>query len=808
MVVSHCVLRRRFHVFVAAAALVAANAFAPSSTCRAEEDFYSADLQLAPLAFDGRFPVAIPAQSLSGNLVIDTDVRGKLRGTLTVNDLALSIGGTASHADGKLHVVFTASTSGAKIKFIGDVPDGSTLMTGTATGKGFLAAGKNSFTIDLSTAGPETATVEYQVTQNAKGKLKGRGRVLCCGEEVALAATGKVTATAITLGLKQGKNFSFKGTGVPPVGGGDATLDWSAKGFGASAVGTGLVFVVAAPAETVSYPSVPTEFETDREIAPIVPSSGTAPRGKFTIAPALPAGLVIDAATGTITGTPTEVRANRTYTVTAANFSASSTATFSFATRLQRQRSLAKETRFLSDLDIKHFLRRAEFGPRQLGGGQTSLDRVKQIGLDAYVDNMLLFATNGPAEAIAAPELINANDPPTLRGKFPSAVQIGRWWSSLMMNSDNPFQERLAFFWADRFAVSAGDLTPSQAHFMQEYINLYRYGGNGNLKPLLLQMARSGAMLKFLNGDTNTAANINENFAREFWELFTLGVDVDYTQADIVQGARAFTGYKFVTDPVTGLTSTQFDPALHDSGGKTVLGQVIVGQSATDDYDAMVQITLDHGHAAEFICTCLFQEFAFENPHPSLVADMTTLLKTSNYDLAPVIKAILKSEAFFSDRARAALVKHPVDYAMGFVHSTGLKITPAALQTQLSTMGQNPGSPPGVNGFPVGTLWFSAQNMADRANFLDTAVNDTARQATVGINVATILPPVGQRQSGQVVDAVASLLDVALVAAERQLLVDFLEKPTPFDGSSQAQLDDRVRGLLYIMAQHPQYELR
>src|SRR5947207_1432793 len=129
---------------------------------------------------------------------------------------------------------------------------------------------------------------------------------------------------------------------------------------------------------------------------------------------------------------------------------------------------------------------------------------------------MMNFSTTGPAEAVAAPELINANDPPTLRGKFPSSVQIGRWWSSLMMNTDNPFQERLAFFWADRFAVSSDSLETGELHFMRDYVNLYRYQGNGNLRTLLYEMSKSGAMLKYLNGNVNTAAASNENFAREF----------------------------------------------------------------------------------------------------------------------------------------------------------------------------------------------------------------------------------------------------------------------------------------------------
>jgi hypothetical protein len=113
-----------------------------------------------------------------------------------------------------------------------------------------------------------------------------------------------------------------------------------------------------------------------------------------------------------------------------------------------------------------------------------------------------------------------------------------------------------------------------------------------------------------------------------------------------------------------------------------------------------------------------------------------------------------------------------------------------------------------VNGFPTGELWFSAQNMADRVNLLDGCVNDTSRQTSAGINVASILPPPGQRSAAQVVDAMSSLFDLTLVTGERQKLIDFMNAAGVFDGTTQAQIDDKVRGLLEILAQHPSYQLR
>ena len=794
---------RRVRLAASAMAITALGyAAVPQPPAHAEEvvDTYSWDIELAPVCLDGLYELAMKVGTTTKRPelhVYSTDIRGKLKGLLIFDGPGLNVSGTVERVEGAVHFEFKAKSYGNKISFTGDVADGQKTLTGTWTGKGAFASGTGTFTCDVSGSKPLVATIECALTQDAKGRLKGTAHVVGCGQDVALAVSGKWDAGAVALALKK-KPFKFSGQGVP--NGTDADLDWSLKGFGASATGTGLhLSRIEAPAELV-YPPIAPEYETDLQMPTIIPISGDSERDTFRVMPALPAGINLDPDNGRISGTPTQVLPGQSYTITASNYAGSSSTTIAFGTRIQRARSFAPETRFLTDADYKHFLGRAEFGIRQLGGGQTTLNQIKSVGLDGYIDSMLVFQTNGPAESIAAPELGNQN--------YPSSTQISRWWSSLMMNSTNPFQERMAFFWADRFAVSAEALEVGEAHFMREYINLFRYEGNGNLRSLLLKMARSGAMLKYLNGNVNTLDAPNENFAREFWELFTLGVGNGYTQQDIVQASRAWTGWKFVTNPSTGLVTAVFDPTLHDAGSKTVLGQLVPAQSATDDYQTMVDLTLDNARVAEFITTRIFEHFGFENPHQSLVDAMAANLKQNNYALAPFLKALFKSEAFFSSTARGALVKSPMDFSVGFVHATGLKLTPTSFQTLVATLGQPPAIPPSVNGFPTGELWFSAQNMADRVNLLDACVNDTSRQTSVGINVASILPPVGQRSPAEVVDAMAALFNLTLVTDERQKLIDFMNSGGGFSGPTQTQIDDKVRGLVAILAQFPGYQLR
>jgi uncharacterized protein (DUF1800 family) len=317
-------------------------------------------------------------------------------------------------------------------------------------------------------------------------------------------------------------------------------------------------------------------------------------------------------------------------------------------------------------------------------------------------------------------------------------------------------------------------------------------------------MAKSGAMLKYLNGNVSVAGSPNENFAREFWELFTLGVDRDYTQADVVEASRAWTGYKFVTNPSTHLVDAVPDETRHDAGAKTILGQAVApGLTTDEEFRKVVDITVDHGHVAEFVTARIFEHFGFENPSPALVAAMASNLRQGGYELAPFLKALFRSEAFFSAAARGALVKSPVDFTVGFVHATGLKPAAASYQTLLAALGQSPTEPPSVNGWPQGAAWFSGQNMADRANFLDACITET-----VATPIDAILPPAGQRTDAQIVDALVSVLGPTLRDDERQRCIDHLNSNGPFDGTSQAQIDDRVRGLLYVLAQLPSYQVR
>ena len=195
-------------------------------------------------------------------------------------------------------------------------------------------------------------------------------------------------------------------------------------------------------------------------------------------------------------------------------------------------------------------------------------------------------------------------------------------------------------------------------------------------------------------------------------------------------------------------------------------------------------------------------------------AELGAVLRNSGWELAPTLKTLFTSEAFYSNKARAGFVKSPVEYGVGFIRGTGLRIRISSLDSSLNILGMRPTQPPVVDGWPSGTAWLSAQSMVDRTNLVLTSVNDTNRQTGWGIDVKDILPPPANRSAAEVVDALADRLQVALDADERQELIDYMVTDRQSDGSvdpsplTDANMDLRVRGALYILAQHPSYHVR
>jgi hypothetical protein len=462
----------------------------------------------------------------------------------------------------------------------------------------------------------------------------------------------------------------------------------------------------------------------------------------------------------------------------------------------------------LSQSERIYFLKRTHFGFKQ-----SELQRLNQMGYENYIDWMLTLEVDPQLEAAALAATVSDPD-------FPDTTELARWWEYLMVNTDNPFKEKLAMFWHDHFATSDEVLEAQAMYWMFDHINLWREHGADDLRDLLYMMAIDWTMLIWLDGYVSTRFAPNENFAREFWELFTLGADNGYTQAEIVEGSRAFTGYRRIlvpdaAGPGRDLFVMTFDPNRHDDTAKTIFGQNI-GGNGQQEYRDMVNLTLDNRPVAEFLCRKIWEHFVYLNPDAGFISGLADDFRKTNYDLKALFKRIFMSKAFFSARAQEGIVKSPVEHHIGFLRTTGLNVATSRLDSSLNDSAQRPTQPPTVNGWPSGEFWLSSQGMVERANFLRDCIYYSHESAQSGYDVGLALVPANKTDAGNTVDHLAWLLQVDLEDDQRQACVDYLNTDRngtgnfsdPWDFNDDLDRDKKIRGLLYILGQHPSYQLR
>jgi uncharacterized protein (DUF1800 family) len=445
----------------------------------------------------------------------------------------------------------------------------------------------------------------------------------------------------------------------------------------------------------------------------------------------------------------------------------------------------------------QHFLFRTQWGAHP-----EELREFEKIGLDAWIDRMLAFHEPASLEKKALKELGNE--------EFPSQSGLARYWLYRMLRNPNGFQEVLAFFWHDHFATSQRILKYSSRHFFLKHMRLLREEGAGNLRGFLKLMAKDPSMLLWLDGVSNTRLKPNENFGREFLELFSLGADRGYTQKDIEEISRAFTGYRLRHDSLSGQSFVTFDEKRFDPGMKEIFGV-----KGLFDMDSAIDLTVDRRGVAEWICERLFSFFCYPNPPSGIVAELAGYLRKHNYEIRPLLRLMFRSEAFFSAKARKGRVKSPLEQALGFIRTTGLEIPLEELDDGLLALGNRPTMPPHVGGWPEGEAWISSLGLLERGNLLNELCTDRYFQNKLGLNLAALLPPRGQRSADAVLDRILLFLRVTPDSEERKLYLEFLgqkiwfegkklmRKKDAFDGEDPRQVDERVRGLLFLVSQHP-----
>ena len=350
-------------------------------------------------------------------------------------------------------------------------------------------------------------------------------------------------------------------------------------------------------------------------------------------------------------------------------------------------------------------LRRAGFG---VTGSQ--VDAVAGQNWSKYVDAALGADPDADPGAVATP----MPTPPALRrpGKGASVAdrkdfnqqvngqltELSDWWVRRMVAVRQPIHEKLTLLWHNHFATSAQKVR--SASDMAAQNRKLRSLSLGDFRTLAYAMLTDAAMMHWLDAQTSTAKAPNENLAREFMELFTLGHGNGYTEDDVRQGARALTGW--VIRPATGLTMML--PKRHDNTAKTIFG-------ARRNFDAggFCDAVLAQPKSPQYVAGRLWQQLASDTPPSPPALDRLVTAYGPARNLRALTHAILTDDEFVG--SRAAIVNTPVEWLVGVVRALGVSVdAPARLKmvnSALHALGQRPFYPPDVGGWPHGRVWMS-----------------------------------------------------------------------------------------------------
>ncbi|MEO8568550.1 MAG: DUF1800 domain-containing protein, partial [Ginsengibacter sp.] len=266
-------------------------------------------------------------------------------------------------------------------------------------------------------------------------------------------------------------------------------------------------------------------------------------------------------------------------------------------------------------------------------------------------------------------------------------------WLNQMINSEAQLREKMSFFWHGHFACRVVNI-----YFQQQLLNVIRENALGNFGDLLKEVSKSPAMLSFLNNQQNKKQHPNENFAREVMELFTMGRG-SYTENDIKEGARAFTGWGF------NLKGEFVDrPFLHDSGKKTFLGKT--GNFTGDD---ILDILLEQKQTAKYITKKLFCYFVNDTPDESKIELLAKRFYENNYDIKKLLADIYSSDWFYNEKNIGNRIKSPVELLVGIRRLIPMELEqPEAQLLFQRALGQILFYPPNVAGWPGGKNWIDS----------------------------------------------------------------------------------------------------
>ncbi|GHN00177.1 hypothetical protein WSM22_16660 [Cytophagales bacterium WSM2-2] len=279
-------------------------------------------------------------------------------------------------------------------------------------------------------------------------------------------------------------------------------------------------------------------------------------------------------------------------------------------------------------------------------------------------------------------------------------MKLNLSWMEKLRTTEDPLREKMVLFWHNHFACRS--LIP---YLSQQQNNVLRKHALGSFADMLMEISKDPAMLQFLNNQQNRKGHPNENFAREVMELFTLGRG-NYTETDIKEAARAFTGWGF---SLKG--EFQFREKQHDFDAKTFRGQ-----TKNFSGEDIINSILEDKQTAKFISQKIISDFvSYDNPPSGLVDDCAQSFYKSGYDIGKLMKDILSSDVFNKKEFAGNRVKTPVELIIGVQHQTVSQFADTqSLIFMQRALSQLLFFPPNVGGWPRGKQWIDSSSLTFR----------------------------------------------------------------------------------------------
>lgn len=404
-----------------------------------------------------------------------------------------------------------------------------------------------------------------------------------------------------------------------------------------------------------------------------------------------------------------------------------------------------------------HLLRRTILAPTV-----QELQSATDSTIDAVVDQLLTPAKNLPAPPRFVNEWLKASIVPwNFAGINPGVFynEMRRWWCGLMLNSGISLTERMTLFWHNHFATN--EAAVQDGRFVYQHNQLLRQHSLGNFKELVRLVTIDKAMLDFLDGRYNKSDyRLQENYARELQELFTIGItdnngNPNYTQQDVVEAARALTGWDWLGDHNAGVVCNALTG--HDIKDKIVYGKTITGNiEGTPELAALLNIIFEKEETARYVVRKLYRFFVYtEAPltpvtpissevEEHIIAPLAAQLRQSGWEISIVLRVLLSSQHFYDSEVIAAHIKSPVDHLVGTARALRTEVISGdqfdylmqSIQLRATRLGMELLAPPGVQGWQFYRPWISTSTLPQRRADTDALIDGT------NVSIVDMLNPI------------------------------------------------------------------